>query len=140
MSVPGTDNKNAVSLKQLKADPSLADQWKGRLVYIYSGAYNRCYGKNYSGYPSNPEEVGVYTFEDAFKGTCHCGPEKYIEFIHATTAERASRAERAEAALRQIADRSTSMPASYNDEAVWNKQLCRELQGIAYRALEARNE
>jgi len=49
-------------------------------VHIYSRQWNTWWRPDGNGYTNEIEEAGIYTFEDAWRRTCHCGPEKKIEF------------------------------------------------------------
>lgn len=49
-------------------------------VRIYSGQWGAFWRENRSGYTFKKEEAGVYSIEDAFDATCHCGPEKFIKY------------------------------------------------------------
>jgi|KBSMisStaDraftv2_1062788.scaffolds.fasta_scaffold03115_13 hypothetical protein len=53
---------------------------RGRAVFIWSGEHRLWWRPHYAGYTSKIEEAGIYTFEDAFAHTRHCGPEKKIVF------------------------------------------------------------
>lgn len=68
------------SLVRLQRWPALMRHWDNCMVRIYSeehGAYWRPEG---AGYTCDGLEAGVYVFEDAFKCTRHCGPEKRIVY------------------------------------------------------------
>ncbi len=66
------------NLERLKRWPGLKNQWIGKTVYILSdGWYWR---PDSCGYTSDGLEAGKYDFEDAWKCTSHCGPEKRIVY------------------------------------------------------------
>lgn len=72
---------NTLSLESALGDPNLRARWANKLVYIFSkehGAYWRAKGQGYT--TNRINEAGIFDFSDAFSLTCHCGPEKMIEF------------------------------------------------------------
>lgn len=62
------------------------DQWKGRknwlgkTVTIWSREHLAWWREDGRGYTRDPFEASRYSFEEAFKRTKHCGPEKKIVF------------------------------------------------------------
>lgn len=56
---------------------------KEKKVRIYSDQWGSYWRSNRCGYTDKKEEAGIYTFEDAFDASGHCGPEKHIlyEFV-----------------------------------------------------------
>ena len=52
-------------------------------VRIWSRQWGAFWRPGRCGYTYQRDEAGIYTFEDAFDATCHCGPEKqiYYDFI-----------------------------------------------------------
>jgi hypothetical protein len=67
-------------LRKLKRWPTLKRFLQGHFVRIYSMEHGCYWRDNYAGYTYYKEAAGVYAFEDAFKNTHHCGPEKGIHF------------------------------------------------------------
>jgi hypothetical protein len=68
-------------IKRTHGGPSA--KWLARNVYIWSaehGAYWRVGG---AGYTENKSEAGIWTMQDAYLTTMHCGREKRIEYIAA---------------------------------------------------------
>ncbi len=57
----------------------VADNPKAK-VRIHSGQWGQYWGKDYSGYTNNPENIGIYDIEDAWNSVSHCGIEKRISF------------------------------------------------------------
>lgn len=49
-------------------------------VFIWSGQHGAYWRAGYNGYTHNINEAGIYTLEDAYNATSHCGPEKQISF------------------------------------------------------------
>jgi hypothetical protein len=68
------------NLERLKRWPSLMAHWRGRMVFIYSNEHDAYWQPEGCGYTSDGLEAGVFTFEDAWRRTNHCGPEKRIEY------------------------------------------------------------
>ncbi len=60
--------------------PSLRAKWSGKRVRIYSNEHEAYWRENGAGYTTDGLESGVYLFEDAWKRTAHCGPEKRITY------------------------------------------------------------
>jgi hypothetical protein len=55
----------------------------GEKVRIWSREHQMYWRPNAQGYTGEPSAAGVYDFEDAYKRTKHCGPEKMIEYRRA---------------------------------------------------------
>lgn len=53
----------------------------GRLVYIYSGEHHAWWRVDGIGYTDDQSQAGIWEFEDAYRTTEHCGPEKRILFV-----------------------------------------------------------
>lgn len=70
----------AETLERLKRWPSLKEKFKGKYVHIVSGQWGCFWGPDGSGYTDKKADAGIYTFEDAWSRTYHCGPEKRIRF------------------------------------------------------------
>jgi hypothetical protein len=49
-------------------------------VNIWSGEHQLWWRSGASGYTPSRCEAGVYSFSEAWSKTCHCGPEKQIEY------------------------------------------------------------
>jgi hypothetical protein len=62
-----------------RMEKMVADNPKAK-VRIHSGQWGQYWGKNSAGYTNNPDHIGIYTIEDAWKRVAHCGIEKKIEF------------------------------------------------------------
>ena len=52
-----------------------------QLVLIFAGQHRTFWRANGSGYTYDVDQAGVYTLEDAYKRTRHCGSEKEICFV-----------------------------------------------------------
>jgi hypothetical protein len=52
----------------------------GKRVRIWSGQWGLWWRSGANGYTSSPAAAGIYTFEEAWACTSHCGPEKRIAF------------------------------------------------------------
>jgi len=57
----------------------------GEKVYIWSREHRMYWRPGAAGYTKDTAAAGVYDFEDAYKRTKHCGPEKMIEYHRVTT-------------------------------------------------------
>ena len=60
--------------------PSAADRFVGYNVHIWSGEWSAYWRSDGSGYTNDVVDAGVYSWDDAWRRTSHCGPEKKIEF------------------------------------------------------------
>lgn len=71
-----------VSLEYIKRFPNSARtrKWRTKKVRIYSYEHSAYWGPNRSGYYNDGLKAGVYTFDDAYEATNHCGPEKGITY------------------------------------------------------------
>jgi hypothetical protein len=67
------------TLERIKRWPQLIKRFP--FVRIYSAQWNAFWRNTGQGYTENPNESAIWTCEDAFKNTIHCGPEKKIQFI-----------------------------------------------------------
>lgn len=67
------------TLERIKRWPSLLNRFP--LVKIYSREHEAFWRGSGNGYTSNPEESDSLTCKEAFEKTCHCGPEKQIQFV-----------------------------------------------------------
>lgn len=52
----------------------------GRPVRIWSDEHRAYWREGGAGYTAQPHQAGVYTFNDAYSRTRHCGPEKGIVY------------------------------------------------------------
>lgn len=52
----------------------------GKMVRIWSREHSAWWRSGCSGYTVQIDAAGVYAFEEAWKATRHCGPEKQIVF------------------------------------------------------------
>lgn len=64
----------------LSRHPDKRESWAGRTVRIWSGEWKAFWRSNSAGYTYETDSAGLYSFEDAWKATSHCGPEKKIKF------------------------------------------------------------
>jgi|GEM_PF-1502114 len=69
-----------LTLKALTRRPELKARLAGQKVLIWSGEHRCWWGPKGSGYTNRLGEAGVYLFDDAWKRSSHCGPEKKIEY------------------------------------------------------------
>lgn len=69
-----------ITLEALKAKSSPIVPAREAKVRIYSREHHCWWRANGSGYSTDIAEAGIYTFEDAFARSHHCGPEKGIEY------------------------------------------------------------
>jgi hypothetical protein len=67
-----------IKLEECSPDVRLADGRKK--VRIWSGEHRRYWRPNAAGYTLWGEDAGVYTLNEAWRLTSHCGPEKGINF------------------------------------------------------------
>lgn len=67
-------------LKTLKRHPGKQIPFKGTKVKIYSEEHAAYWRSAQSGYTTFEEAAGIYTFEDAWRVSSHCGPEKGIRY------------------------------------------------------------
>lgn len=65
---------------RLKRWPSLFARWRGKVVRIYNGHRGLYWRPKAAGYTMETRDAGLYSFERAYALTCHCGPEKGIEY------------------------------------------------------------
>lgn len=72
------------TLERIKRWPTLADKFNGKFVFIRSDQWGAFWGPNNSGYTDDKQKAGIYSFNDAFNATRHCGSEKGISFVVAT--------------------------------------------------------
>lgn len=78
-----TFGKGWISLEHLKRFPSSirTKEWQAlSQVRIYSMEHHAYWGPNRSGYYTDGLAAGIYTFNEAYEATNHCGPEKGITF------------------------------------------------------------
>jgi hypothetical protein len=67
------------TLERIKRWPGLIKKLTPE-VYIWSSEW-RMYWRKGGGYTYEKEEAGLWSREDAFESTRHCGPEKQIDFL-----------------------------------------------------------
>lgn len=72
--------ENRVLLTKLKRWPTLKRHLEGKFVRIFSYEHGCYWRQNSAGYTYRLEAAGIYTFDEAFKTTHSCGPEKGISF------------------------------------------------------------
>lgn len=68
------------TLTSLRKRADLFQRFAGAHVRIWSGQWQQWWRPEASGYTSDFTEAGVYTFEDAWSRSSHCGPEKRIAY------------------------------------------------------------
>lgn len=56
------------------------NQNKNLEVLIWSSQHKAYWRAGRNGYTHNIKEAGIYTLQDAYNATSHCGPEKQISF------------------------------------------------------------
>lgn len=49
-------------------------------VRIWSGEWHAYWCPNKCGYTTEIEKAGLYSFDEAYRSTRHCGPEKHISY------------------------------------------------------------
>lgn len=75
---------NSIPLNLLRIQPDLRAVWSGKLVYIWDEKYRMYWRAEARGYtPRITDGVGVFDFEEAYRQTAHCEPERMIEFEEA---------------------------------------------------------
>jgi hypothetical protein len=79
--MPVMKEPTRITLKKLKRYPKLGRFFAHHLVRIWSGEHGCWWRPNGAGYTVDALYAGVYFFDDAYKRTRHCGPEKQIEFV-----------------------------------------------------------
>ncbi|HEV7293080.1 MAG TPA: hypothetical protein VGN79_12245 [Devosia sp.] len=52
----------------------------GRTVRIWSGEWSAWWRPESRGYTDDITQAGIYSFEDAWATSAHCGPEKKIAY------------------------------------------------------------
>jgi hypothetical protein len=80
--LPGEMVRRLVSM-QKKGGERVKAKLAGKRVLIFSREHNAFWGSNGCGYVQWRNGAGVYRFEDAWRRTNHCGPEKKIIFVEA---------------------------------------------------------
>lgn len=55
----------------------------GKSVYIWSGEHHAFWRDGGCGYVETKEGAWMIPFEDAYRTTAHCGPEKRIVYVEA---------------------------------------------------------
>jgi hypothetical protein len=69
---------NRLRFNKSKHIQTFLEKNKQRNVLIFSGQWDSFCRENQSGYTYNKSDAGIYTFEEAFNSTLHCGNEKQI--------------------------------------------------------------
>lgn len=72
--------KERVRLEAVLADAGLQGRLINERVLIWSSQRQCWWRPEGRGYAMDPRQAGAYTFEEAFRRTSHCGPEKGIAF------------------------------------------------------------
>ena len=73
------------TLERIKRWPVLMNRFLN--VRIFSAEHNAYWRKTGQGYTENENESAIWNMKRAYKRTCHCGPEKQIQFVKALTEE-----------------------------------------------------
>lgn len=71
---------NALRRKKSARLDKFLEKHAKRQVLIFSDQWGAYWRSGRAGYTYKKEDAGIYTFEDAFDATCHCGPEKFIYY------------------------------------------------------------
>lgn len=66
------------TLERLQRYPGIFARWKDKKVRIFSREHDAYWRPNGAGYTVDGLEAGIYSFEEAYLNTKHCGPEKRI--------------------------------------------------------------
>lgn len=69
-----------ISLEQVKKNHAIQATLLGKSVRVYSNEHFMYWRPAAAGYTPDGLEAGVWQFEDAFRMTKHCSPQKQIEF------------------------------------------------------------
>ncbi|MND21774.1 hypothetical protein D3C80_121440 [compost metagenome] len=69
------------TLERLKRWPQLRSRFP--IVRIYSAEWGYFWRGTGQGYTSNPAESQAMSIDEAFRRTCHCDPDKRIQYIPA---------------------------------------------------------
>lgn len=59
-------------------DDAVAAPFRGRSVRIWSAEWRAWWRPDGRGYTDKINDAGIYSFEDAWSRSAHCGPEKGI--------------------------------------------------------------
>lgn len=70
-----------LTLAYLQRKPEAQRRFEGKRVRIWSGQWQSWWRPEGNGYTNLLVEAGVYTFEDAWRRSSHCGPEKRISYV-----------------------------------------------------------
>lgn len=68
------------TLERLTRWPSLQRSWVGKQVRIWSNQWCAYWRAGGAGYTTDEAQAGVFSFEDAYQRTKHCGPDKMITY------------------------------------------------------------
>lgn len=74
-------NDGSETLERLKRWPSLAKKFDQKFVHIVSDEWGAFWGPNGRGYTDDKQKAGLYSFDEAFSRTKHCGSEKRIRYL-----------------------------------------------------------
>ena len=69
------------TLERCKRWPSIRRQWSIYHVRIYSLEHSAYWKPEGAGYTCDGLQAGIFPFDEAYKMTNHCGPEKGITYI-----------------------------------------------------------
>ena len=77
------NNINRIRMMNPKRVEPFIHRHAKRMCRIWSDQWGAYWRENKCGYTNDKGKAGVYSFEEAFKATSHCGPEKkiYYEFL-----------------------------------------------------------
>lgn len=72
--------RNYLTLERIKRSILAKKFLTKRTVRIWSHQWRAWWRQNKCGYTDDPEQAGIFSGEEAFANTSHCGPEKEIRY------------------------------------------------------------